>query len=186
MGGQRLARRAGDDGWGDLAMSGPTGRSVDDRSTTSVHRVRGMSVAVWAMACFVTAYSIYALVVISQSDKPRAVPVVILVVVNTPGLAFLVRAARSGALATREGVHVRNIRRTIFVPWDEIDRFTVGSSGILPKVGVIERRNGVPIPIWGIQGPNPAVRPNNRAAERVIERLNHELSVHRSPARSTD
>ncbi len=65
------------------------------------------------------------------------------------------------------------------VPWEEISTFSVGAKGILTKVGILERHDGELIAMWAVQGPNPATRPNNRAAERVIERLNEELHAQR-------
>ena len=63
-------------------------------------------------------------------------------------LVIWVRGARAGARTTHDGVEIRNFRRTVFVPWDEIERFSIGEHGVSPKIGILERRER--IPMWGI------------------------------------
>ena len=130
------------------------------------------------------AYCIYVLVV--SIGKVEWWIVAFVVLTNAVMVVICVRGARAGARTTDEGVEVRNFRRTVFVPWDEIERFSVGEHGIAPKMGILERRDGERIGMWGIQGMNPAIRPKNRSAERVIDRLNAELRRRQSDDQTDD
>lgn len=154
-------------------------KSTSERHRTSVYRAGGARTTAWIGGTLVGVYEVYGVVVIIQGGQVLLAAA--LVAGLTPLWLFVVRAARMCALASRRGLHVRNFHRATFVPWNEIDRFTVGSLGVLPKVGIVERRDGGRIPIVGIQGLNPATRPTNRSAERVIARLNHELRERRPP-----
>ena len=146
----------------------------------SVHRAGGAWTTAWIGGAFLGAYEVYGVVVIIQAGKTLLA--VALVVGLTPLWPFVIRAARMCAIGSRRGSYVRNFRRTRFVPWSEIDRFTVGTLGILPKVGILEQHDGERIPIAGIQGANVVSLPKKRSAERVIERLNHELRERQSTA----
>jgi len=126
------------------------------------------------MLIILIAYLTYATIAVAHAGK--AWPIPIFLVIGVTLAMQLILTIRAGAYANDEGVRVRNIRRAVFVPWDEIKQFSVGQLGILPKIGILERNDGQKIGIWGIQGPNPVVRPNNRAAELVIEHLNEELN----------
>lgn len=149
-----------------------------DRST--VHRAGGATVVARIGGALLVAYASYVIFAALQAGKPWIAAV--LVVILAPLLISVMRAALAGAWSTQQGICVRNIRRTVFVPWDEIDRFAVGSHGMLPKVAILERNSGERIAMWGIQGRNPAAAPNDRAAERVVERLNDDLRAHRAAA----
>lgn len=127
---------------------------------------------------FLLSYAVYAFIAVVRTDALGLAAFVVIVAV--PALTFIARAGLAVVVTTERGVRVRNIRGTTFVPWSEVDRFSVGAQGMLTKVGLLERRNRSPIAMWAIQGPNPATRPNNRVAERMIERLNEELEQHRA------
>jgi hypothetical protein len=89
---------------------------------------------------------------------------------------FLWRWVPAGVYVDEHQIRVRNVRRTIELDWVEIERFRVGAKGFCAKIGIVELRDGTEIGIWGIQGPNPDTRPNNRDAEKLIERLNSLLA----------
>jgi hypothetical protein len=148
------------------------------RPAPTGYRVRGLSVRALVMLVILVAYFTYLMVAVALAGKPWAI--VLFIVLGAPFALHVVLTARAGAYVTEEGVHVRNIRRAVFVPWEEIDRFSVGSSGISARMGILERRDGERIAMWGVQGPSPAMRPNNQSAERVVERLNEELQHQRS------
>lgn len=90
------------------------------------------------------------------------------------------RAIRTGVRAGPDGIRVRNVFTTFDLRWDDIEGFHVGPHGPWPRVLVITLADGQTRRAWGIQGPNPARRPNNRSAERVAEQLNDELRVRTS------
>lgn len=93
----------------------------------------------------------------------------------SPSIWATWRLFRAGVRVSPEAATIVNMRKTIVVPWTDIDHFSLGASSMAPKVGIAHLRCGGRIVIWGIQGPNPATRPKNRSAEHLIEELNAEL-----------
>jgi hypothetical protein len=98
-----------------------------------------------------------------------------LLLIPAPAVWAAWRLFRAGVRVSPEAATIVNIRKTIVVPWTDIDHFSLGASSIAPKVGIAHLRSGGQIVVWGIQGPNPAARPKNRSAERLIDELNAEL-----------
>lgn len=96
----------------------------------------------------------------------------------SPFVGLLWRAAITKVTVEEAGVRIVNVTRTRLIPWEAIERFTVGSLHGLARIGIVELRSGDRMGIWSIQGPNPAIRPNNRSAERLIDALNAELARH--------
>lgn len=90
------------------------------------------------------------------------------------------RAIRTGVRAGPHGIQIRNVFTTFDLRWDDIAGFHIGPHGAWPRVLVITLGDGRTRRAWGIQGPNPATRPNNRSAERVAEQLNDELHARTS------
>jgi hypothetical protein len=75
------------------------------------------------------------------------------------------RMFRIGVRVCANEAKIVNMFKTIAVPWTEIDRFEVSTSG--PIIGIAHLRSGERILLWGLAGPpNPATR---------IEELNAEL-----------
>jgi hypothetical protein len=71
------------------------------------------------------------------------------------------------------------------VAWDEIRSFSVGRSGIYPRVALAQLEGGDTVRLWSIQGANPATRPKAGPAERAVAALNDELRWRRpAPAPS--
>jgi hypothetical protein len=145
-----------------------------------LYRAGGAWTTAWIGGALATAYAVYCVVVIVAAGE--ALLGAALVAGLTPMWIVIVQGARMGAVVTREGVLVRNFRRATFVPWQEIASFTVGSVGFMPKVGIVQRRDGEQLAIVGIQGLNPVICPHSRCAERTVERLNDALREHQSAA----
>ncbi|MGH2716911.1 MAG: PH domain-containing protein [Thermoleophilaceae bacterium] len=114
----------------------------------------------------------------AETGKAWIVPVALLIV--APGIWLGLRTARARIRIEDGGVRITNVLRTVVVPWEAVDRFSIGPRGLLPRVGIAELRNGRRITIWGIQGPNPLTRPKPGEAEEIIEELNRALA--RRPA----
>lgn len=90
-------------------------------------------------------------------------------VVFLPAILFIVwvavRMFRVGVRVCTSEAKIVTMRKTIAVPWTEIDRFEVSASG--PIIGIAHLRSGERILLWGLAGPpNPAP---------LIEELNAEL-----------
>jgi hypothetical protein len=87
------------------------------------------------------------------------------------------RAVRAGVRTNERGVVIMtpSLGRDTTITWEELERFSIGEKSFWPRVGIAHLRDGSTVAIWGIQGPNPAIRPKNRSAERLIEALNAEL-----------
>jgi len=98
----------------------------------------------------------------------------------SPILLLLWRGAIARASADEAGLRIVNLTRTHFIHWEDIKGFSVEPLHLLPKVGIVELRNGERVGIWSIQGSNPVIRPNNTSAEKLIEALNVELARHTS------
>jgi hypothetical protein len=91
---------------------------------------------------------------------------------------FGVKAALGGIQALEDGVRIRNPFSTKFVPWADIERFSLGRAGYFPYVGRLHHVDGRIMAIWAIQAPN--IAPDNRWTGGLIERLNQALSDHTS------
>jgi hypothetical protein len=77
------------------------------------------------------------------------------------------RMSRVGVRVCANEARIVTMRKTIVVPWTEIDRFEVGASTLAAIIGIAHLRSGERIVIWGLAGPpNPAT---------LIEELNAEL-----------
>jgi hypothetical protein len=116
---------------------------------------------------------------LAMSMAPTAVVGVLMTLVGVLGYLGTWRAVRAGVRADEHGVVIMNPLRSTTVPWAEVERFSVGAHGLWPRVGIVHLRDGSTVAIWGIQGPNPVVRPKNRSAERLIVSLNHRLEAAR-------
>lgn len=97
----------------------------------------------------------------------------------TVGLGWTVLAMRSwraGAVSSRSGLVVRNIFRTVFLPWSQIAGFTVGTMRIVRRpVVVAELVNGGVIALGTFTAPAPTA-PAMRRINRMVDRLNSEKS----------
>lgn len=85
------------------------------------------------------------------------------------------RGLTAGAWFTDQGVYVRNVLRTSFVPWHEVDRFVVGATRASAIIGIVERVACKPLAMSGIQGQDGARHFDDRSAEHVIEQMNRDL-----------
>ena len=93
---------------------------------------------------------------------------------------FFFRFARAGVYVTPSGVRVLNPHRTVHLAWHEIERFSIGAKGLLPRVGIAELTNGRSVGLYGVSAPNPTFRPGDRKAENIITDLNKRLERSRA------
>jgi hypothetical protein len=119
--------------------------------------------------------SLVAGIVRDGSTGARFGPVVPVVLLS----AFcLLRLARAGVYADDEGIRVLNPLRTVRIPWEQVDHFSLRPYKGFPSVGFAELVDGGRVQMWGIQA-----RSYNTAAKRVpeelIEALNRRLQESR-------
>jgi Bacterial PH domain len=93
--------------------------------------------------------------------------------------AFGIRAVLTGVLVHRDGITVRNLRRSRRLTWNEIDRFSLEPIA-LSTIGCVHLRDGEKVMTWGIQGPNRFVSPKSSGAIDAIAELNAILQQSRS------
>jgi hypothetical protein len=101
--------------------------------------------------------------------------VIELVLFLTLSWFFFYRCARAGVFFDDEGVRIVNPRRTFRFASTDIARFVVGQRGFFPRIGMAELQDGRCVGAFGIQGPNPDTRPDNRDAEELVTALNVRL-----------
>ncbi len=94
------------------------------------------------------------------------------------GLWLILRAARCGVRVSEEGLKVVNPFRTDFIPWHQVAGFSIGPWGPYPGIGWVELVDGRRLHVWGIEIPNPLIRPHNAGAQRVIDQLEQERQAH--------
>jgi hypothetical protein len=84
-----------------------------------------------------------------------------------------VRAIRAGIDSTESGIEVRNVFFTFKLPWQVIERFEIGRSGLFPMVCLIHLRDGSSRHAFGIQerGNFPS-----GSAQSLTQELNVELA----------
>jgi hypothetical protein len=83
--------------------------------------------------------------------------------------AGFLRVGVCDAFYDDRGLRVRNPLRTISVPWDQIESFSLSRKGFTWGTAAVRRRDGKEIRIWAIQKPNASTRPNNTNAEELID-----------------
>lgn len=140
----------------------------------TLYRSKGQAVAVRLCIVLLLLILTGQAVRLGVGGKPQWIPVIALI--GAPVLLFLYRAAVSGVWAQDAGVWIVNVVGTRLIRWQDIERFSVGPLGLFPKTGIVELHDGTRFGIWSIQGPNPATRPRNTSAEKIIEALNRELA----------
>jgi Bacterial PH domain len=101
--------------------------------------------------------------------------------VGGPAL-LMVRSAFCGVVLKPEGVLVRNPLRTHAFGWDEVQGFSIGTRSMYPKIGLLHLTDGREVRLFGIQGPNPDVRPGAHEAEDLIAELNEAMAIATTPA----
>lgn len=94
------------------------------------------------------------------------------------GLFLIFRLARSGVFVYRDGLRVLNPISSRSIPWGGVRTFRLDAWGLFPRMGFVELTDGSAYHLWGIQAPNPAFRPRNRSADRLITELNQLLQDH--------
>lgn len=131
-------------------------------------------------AAFATAAFWVQMLIVAQAG--HAMPgIPILAMLATPFLLFaLVGVGR--VWIEEHGVKVINTGRSFLIPWDDIERFSIGPRGLMRKVGIAELHDGRRVSMWGIQGPNAATRRSDVAADRLIAAMNAELERRRPRA----
>lgn len=91
--------------------------------------------------------------------------------------AMFVRFSMTGINLTDDTVLIRNVRRTHRLPIADIANLRVGRKGLWPRVAIVRTVSGREICAFGIQGPNPITRPNNRRAENQVAEINREIAA---------
>ena len=100
------------------------------------------------------------------------------VVVLAAGMAWfgIFRLARIRVSVDLRGVEVFNPFRRAFVSWDRISGFSLRTRALIfGPLGHIDLKDGSAVVMFAIAGQNPALRPSERSAARMIEELNRLL-----------
>jgi hypothetical protein len=98
-------------------------------------------------------------------------------------VAFWFRLRHAGVTVADGRAHIVNVTRTVDVPLDAVDRFTVGPGRFFPRIGKLRLRDGSAIHIWAIQSSaNQHIRPKDPGAHEVVDELNAVLGVDRREA----
>lgn len=84
------------------------------------------------------------------------------------------RASQACAIIDGDRLTIRNVFRTTRVRAHEIRSFQLGpsKSTIFFAAAAVELHDGEELVIFGIQAPNPAVRPENASAQVLVDKLN--------------
>ncbi|MDX6678730.1 MAG: Bacterial domain [Solirubrobacteraceae bacterium] len=143
------------------------------------YRSRGPSLASGVIAVLFAGWMAGDIVIVVQAGKAVA-GVPLIVAVALPVLWMLIRSMKAAVTTDVEGVVVRNLFRTVWLDWSQINRFVVGTAGFRSRVALVELADGTVIAAWGIQGPNSATRPNSLVAERLVDRLQADLEAQRA------
>jgi Bacterial PH domain len=146
------------------------------RRTTNLYRSREQALIGATFGAVVVFVCLTGVGVASASSAPAVIAFGAVAVIVAIAIW---RVVRCGVLVDDEGVVIRNPTRTARFAWHEIDHIAVVHHGAYPKIAEVRLRDGQAMRAWGIQGPNPDVRPRNRSAERLVDALNAELAQRR-------
>jgi hypothetical protein len=114
------------------------------------------------------------------SAVPRIAALIVAVVLP---VAYWLRLRHAGVTVADGRVHIVNVTRTVDVPLDAVDRFTVGPGRFFPRIGKLRLRDGSAVHIWAIQSSaNQHIRPSDRGAHDVVDQLNAAIRVDRRAA----
>jgi hypothetical protein len=146
---------------------------MNRRSTRQAYRTDEQALPFLVMAGLFLVVAVFFLVIYAQD--PGSPGVLAFVAVPSVVSACFFRCAFAAAVVDKTGVKIRNPWRTSEFSWAEVDHFSVERRGFTWGVGVAHLRDGRAVKIWAIQKPNAMTRPNNDAAEGLIENLNRRL-----------
>jgi PH (Pleckstrin Homology) domain-containing protein len=103
------------------------------------------------------------------------------IVIVAMALFVYLRLARAGAYVEDGGIRIVNPGRTIHLPWERIDRFSLRAYKGFPALGFADLVDGERVEIWGIQarkrGETHRVTP-----QQAIDGLNERLDAERARA----
>jgi hypothetical protein len=146
---------------------------VDRREQQEVFRSHSQLIAV------VLVTLIFLGLLAGTAVKERNGPLIAIIMIPII-LIGAVRLAMTRVMATDSGISVRNVFRSRFIPWDEIERFKVGRYQLLLAVCIIALRDGGTYHASAIQASNlTRTRPVNEAT-RLVDALNLRLTKARS------
>jgi hypothetical protein len=163
--------------------------SADDMGVRADHVHARRNFRTWQQAALIVAIGIllsafFAVSLVSVltatdgSGQRHAVAAVILAVALLAAVfVCLWRAPRAGIIATDSGIIVRNLFRSVAIPWKAIDHFAVEDSGVWTR-GAAHLRDGTVVLAWGIQGQARVLFPGGQWATDPIAALNELLRTH--------
>lgn len=94
------------------------------------------------------------------------------------GAAIALRAAGAALVTDQDSVIVRNITRTVRLPWPEIASFYVGRYKMLGCVLIVRLTSGKSVPVFAVQGiTGQPHRKTSVAARGMADELNKELEA---------
>ena len=130
-----------------------------------------------AMSVISLIIGIAVIVGVKDADGSHPTSALILGSVIVFGAGVLARSALSCVRTSSTGLTVINPFRTRRIAWRDIDRFSLGRSGIYPRIGQAHLNDQRVVRLWAIQGVDPTTRHKNRKAEALITELNETLKA---------
>ena len=91
--------------------------------------------------------------------------------------AFCLRVAASAVHIEASGVRIVNPLSVRRVVWSDIECFTLGRWGVLPRNCLVIVKGGSRTGAWAISARNPNTFQHDSAAERMVEELNQRLKA---------
>jgi hypothetical protein len=88
------------------------------------------------------------------------------------------RVARARVCVLSRGVRIFNPLRSVFLPWDKIESFSLHPWGLIwSPIGHAELKGGEAVHIFGIAAPSAGRWPKKQSAEKAIAELNEILET---------
>ncbi len=149
------------------------------RNVKRIYRTRGQAALIAVGGLIITTVGIATVMSDTQATLLSRIGAVVINLILSYFLLF--RVARSRLLVLPEGVQIVNPLRSVFLPWDRIDRFSLRPWGLIwTPIGHANLKDGSSVHILGIAAPNPAHWPKHRSAHKAVAELNGILEAARS------
>lgn len=116
---------------------------------------------------------VFALIAVGKMSSERGHDRIVWAIAAGAFLIVGARLALMGARAEEYGLRVRNFLATRLILWTDVKSIRVGTYRLVPRVAIVDLRDGRSLPVWAIAGPPRATRPGNVTAELLVDQLNN-------------
>ena len=136
-----------------------------------------MGISVWAVLILVAGF---ATVTENRSESSTSTQVLSSAAYLAVFGFMILRMARARLCLLPGGVVVVNYLRSRFIPWPEINGFSLRPWGLWwTPIGHVELQTGSSVPVLGIGRSSPALWPKRAPADAMIRELNELLDARR-------